>query len=55
MSIPYRTQQNIKHLAAGLLILLVVGAIVLALWVVWAQRFVVYTRQEPRNSAAGRR
>ena len=46
MSIPYRTQQNIKHLAAGLLILLVVGAIVLALWVVWAQRFVVYTRQE---------
>ncbi len=46
MSIPYRTQQNIKHLAAGLLIMLVVGAIILGLWVVWVQRFVVYTREE---------
>ena len=46
MSIPYRTQQNIKHLLVGLLILLAVGAIVIGLWVVWAQRFVVYTRDE---------
>ena len=46
MSIPYRTQQNLKRLAITLLILLVVGAIVWGLWVVWLQRFVVYTRDE---------
>lgn len=44
MSIPYRTQQNLKHLAIGLLILAVVGGIALSLWFVWLQRFVVYTR-----------
>ena len=46
MSIPYRTQQNLKRLAIALLILLVVGAIAWGLWVVWLQRFVVYTRDE---------
>ena len=44
MSIPYRTQQNLKHLAIGLLILAVVGSIAVGLWFVWMQRFVVYTR-----------
>ena len=46
MSIPYRTQQNLKHLAVGILILLVVGAFVWGLWIVWLQRFVVYTRKD---------
>ena len=46
MSIPYRTQQNLKRLAGTLLILAVVGVIVWGLWILWLQRFVVYTRDE---------
>ena len=46
MSIPYRTQQNIKRFLFALLILLVVGALVWGMWVLWLQRFVVYTRSE---------
>lgn len=46
MSIPYRTQQKLKRLAVILLVLLVVGAIALGMWVIWLQRFVVYTRSE---------
>lgn len=44
MSIPYRTQQNLKRFAIGFLVLVVVGSIALCLWFVWLQRFVVYTR-----------
>ena len=44
MSIPYRTQQNIKRFLGTLLILGVVGVFVCALWFLWLQRFVVYTR-----------
>ena len=44
MSIPYRTQQKLKRIAVALLILLVVIAIGLGMWVIWLQRFVVYTR-----------
>ena len=46
MSIPYRTQQNIKRLAITLLVLLVVGVIVWGLWFLWLQRYVIYTRDE---------
>lgn len=46
MSIPYRTQQNLKRLALILLLLLVVGAIACGLWFIWLQRFVIYTRQD---------
>lgn len=46
MSIPYRTQQNLKRLASTMLILLVVGVIVWGLWILWLQRFVVYTRDQ---------
>ena len=46
MSIPYRTQQKIKRLAITLLILLVVAAIVWGMWIIWLQRYVVYTRTE---------
>ena len=61
MSIPYRTQQNLKRLAIALLLLIVVGAIVWGLWIVWLQRYVVYTRDRgavinfevPEKLAAG--
>ena len=46
MSIPYRTQQTLKRLAGTLLVLLVVGAVILGLWFLWLQRYVVYTRSE---------
>lgn len=46
MSIPYRTQQNLKRLAGALLILLVVALFFGALWFVWLQRYVVYTRED---------
>ena len=44
MSIPYRTQQNIKRAAVTLLVLLVVGSLLWGLWFLWLQRYVVYTR-----------
>ena len=46
MSIPYRTQQNLRRLAITLLTLLVVGVLVWGLWFLWLQRFVVYSRSE---------
>lgn len=46
MSIPYRTQQKLKRLSIALLILLVIAAIVWGMWIIWLQRYVVYTRDE---------
>lgn len=46
MSIPYRTQQNLKRLVLTLLLLAVVGSIVWGLWFLWLQRFVIYTRED---------
>ena len=46
MSIPYRTQQNLKRLAGTLLILLAVAVVIGGLWFLWLQRYVVYTREE---------
>ena len=46
MSIPYRTQQNLKRLAGTLLILAVVALVLWGLWFLWLQRFVVYTRND---------
>ena len=46
MSIPYRTQQNIKRLAILLLLLAVVGVILWGMWFLWLQRYVVYTRDK---------
>lgn len=46
MSIPYRTQQNLKRLAGTVLILLVVALVAGALWFLWLQRYVLYTREE---------
>lgn len=61
MSIPYRTQQNIKRFTIAALILLVVGVLVWGMWTLWLQRFVVYSRTEgavlnfdlPEQVAAG--
>lgn len=44
MSIPYRTQQQLKRAGVILLIALVIGALIWGLWIVWLQRYVVYTR-----------
>lgn len=44
MSIPYRTQQGIKHLVVVLLILAAVTALILLCWFLWLDRYVVYTR-----------
>ena len=45
MSIPYRTQQQLKRGAIVALVLLIVATIIWGLWIVWLQRFVVYTRE----------
>ena len=45
MSIPYRTQQGLKHLAVVLLILAAVAALILLCWFLWLDRYVVYTRE----------
>lgn len=42
--IPYRTQQQIKRGLKIAAVLLLVAVIVWGLWVIWLQRFVVYTR-----------
>ena len=44
MSIPYRTQQGLKHLLIVLVILAVAAALILVCWFFWLDRFVVYTR-----------
>lgn len=61
MTIPYRTQQFLKHLAGVLLLLLVLGAMAWGLWFLWLQRFVIYTRdagavlnfEMPQTTASG--
>ena len=44
MNIPYHTRSRLKRLGIALLAAAVVIALVLGLWFVWLQRFVVYTR-----------
>lgn len=46
MSIPYRTQQKLKRIAIAALILLVVAVLAWGMWIIWLQRFVVYTRDD---------
>ena len=46
MSIPYRTQQQLKRGAQIALVVLVIGAILWGFWIIWLQRFVVYTRDK---------
>lgn len=46
MSIPYRTQQKLKRIATVTLILLLVAVVIWGMWIIWLQRFVIYTREE---------
>lgn len=43
MNIPYRTQRTLKRIGTVLLAVLVVGVAAWLCWVVWLQRYVVYT------------
>ena len=43
MSIPYRVRKALRNFAIFLLVTVLVGAGVLALWLVWLNRFVIYT------------
>jgi len=45
MSIPYRTRRVLGKILTILLIVAVVGALVWGCWVLWLQRYVVYTRE----------
>lgn len=44
MSIPYRTQQNLKRLAVVLLVLVLAAVLIWLFWLFWLNRFVIYTR-----------
>ena len=46
MKIPYRTRQLLKGIAITLLILALIGLVIWGLWMLWLNRFVVYTRDE---------
>ncbi len=46
MKIPYRTRQLLKGIAITLLILALIGLVIWGLWILWLNRFVVYTRDE---------
>ncbi len=43
MSIPYRTRRNLNRLGTFLLVMVLLGTIGWFCWVVWLQRYVVYT------------
>ena len=43
MSIPYRTRRVLNRLGIVLMIFLLVGVIAWLCWVVWLERYVVYT------------
>lgn len=46
MKIPYRTRQLLKGIAITGMILILVGVVIWGLWMLWLNRFVVYTRDE---------
>ena len=46
INIPYRTRQGLKRAAVVLLVLLLVAAAVYICWVIWLQRYVIYTREQ---------
>ena len=43
MSIPYRTQQVLKRMCIAVLVIAVILAAALVCWVIWIQRYIVYT------------
>ena len=49
MNIPYRIRKRVKRIAVIALIVVVALAVVYGCWVLWLQRFVVYSREEGAN------
>lgn len=45
MSIPYRTRRRLQRLSTVALVLLLAGILVWLCWVIWLERYVVYTRE----------
>lgn len=45
MNIPYRTRRVLQRVGVVLLLLLLVGVIAWFCWVIWLERYVVYTRE----------
>lgn len=45
MSIPYRTRRRMQRLGTVALVLLLAGILVWLCWVIWLERYVVYTRE----------
>ena len=46
MTIPYRTRKILKNVAAVLMIVLLVGLVAGMIWLLWLDRYVVYTRDQ---------
>lgn len=46
MTIPFRTRQVIKRIAVTILLILLLACVALAFWLLWLQRFIVYTAEE---------
>ncbi len=46
MTIPYRTKRRLLRLALALLAILVLVGVCLICWLLWANRYVIYTRDE---------
>ena len=44
MSLPYRTQRALSRLCVTLLVLLLIAAVALLCWLLWLNRFVLYTK-----------
>ena len=54
MSIPYRTRRVLNRLGIVLMIFLLVGVIAWLCWVVWLERYVVYTAFLTRSNVSPR-
>ena len=46
LNIPYRTRQRLKRWGIALLIVLAVAALIWGCWMLWLQRYVIYTRED---------
>lgn len=48
MNLPYRARRTLRHFLAGVGVLLVFSVLLLLLWMLWLDRYVVYTRDGAR-------
>ena len=42
--IPFRTRQLLRRIAVTVLVLVLIAAVVLGCWVLWLDRYIIYTR-----------